>query len=190
MLRPMALLRCLCAHRPGAHALAPLRALSAAAPAPAASGAAADAADAVPEVALDEEAAVLNEEEDAPLEAPNNNLALPADSFVRVSSSKNNMQITVSDLEGRVISRSTGGMVSFKHRERASAEASEAATQQAVAKAVAKGFKMCHLEMKGNSSARGQVLRGIVLAGLNVKSIRDTTPVPTPGVRPPASRRL
>ena len=62
--------------------------------------------------------------------------------------------------------------------------------QAAVAKAVAKGFKVSHLEMKGASSGRGQVLRGILLAGLSVKSIRDTTPVPTPGVRPPASRRL
>jgi small subunit ribosomal protein S11 len=117
-------------------------------------------------------------------------LSLPADSVVRVSSTRNNMHITVSDLEGRVISRSTGGMAGFKHRERASSEAAEAATQQAVAKAVAKGFKVSHLEMKGASSGRGQVLRGILLAGLSVKSIRDTTPVPTPGVRPPASRRL
>ena len=115
---------------------------------------------------------------------------LPADSVVRVQSSRNNMHISVSDLEGRVISRSSGGMVGRKHRERATPEAAQAAAEQAVAKAVAKGFKMSHLEMKGSSSGRGQILRGILLAGLNIKSVRDTTPVPTPGVRPPAARRL
>ena len=134
------------------------------------------------------EAAPLLDAE-APLPAPSQQ-HLPADSVVRVASTRNNMHITVSDLEGRVISRSSGGMVGRKHRERASPEAAQAAAEQAVAKAVAKGFKMSHLEMKGSSTGRGQVLRGILSAGLNVKSIRDTTPVPTPGVRPPAARRL
>jgi small subunit ribosomal protein S11 len=166
MLHHSALLRCLCALP-----LAPLRRAFAAA---AAAAAPADGEG--------------DREEGSPLAA--HNPALPADSFIRVSSSRNNMYITVSDLEGRVIARSTGGMVGFKHRERASAEAAEAAAAQATAKAKAKGFKMSHLEMKGSSSGRGQVLRGILLAGLGVKSIRDTTPVPTPGVRPPASRRL
>jgi small subunit ribosomal protein S11 len=172
MLHHSALLRCLCALR---QAPAPLarRAFAAAAAAPAAA-AAADAGEAG---------------EEAALTAPPNP-ALPADSVIRVSSSRNNMHITVSDLEGRVVSRSSGGMVGFKHRERASTEAAEAAAGQATAKAAAKGFRMSHLEMKGSSAGRGQVLRGILLAGLSVKSIRDTTPVPTPGVRPPASRRL
>ena len=114
----------------------------------------------------------------------------PADCVVRVRSSRNNVHITVSDLDGLVVSRSSGGMVGRKHRERALPEAAQEVAEQAVAKAVAKGFKMGHLEMQGSSSGRGHTLRGIMVAGLAVKSIRDTTPVPTPGVRPRAARRL
>jgi len=81
-------------------------------------------------------------------------------------------------------------MVGFKHRERSQQDAAAASSEQAVKKAVFKGHRVCHLEIKGNSQGRGQVLRGILGAGMKVKSIRDTTPVPTPGVRPPAARRL
>ena len=120
----------------------------------------------------------------------------PADSIVRVSVARNNIHATVSDLEGRVISRSSGGMVGFKadhrfkHRERSSPEASSRCAEDATTKAMRKGYKVCHLEIKGSSPGRGLVMRGILQAGMRVKSIRDTTPVPTPGVRPPAARRL
>ena len=147
----------------------------------------------------EEEAAVVGarvlaagelEEEDAARDAYHANLRAPADSVIRVSAKRNNIHVTVSDLEGRVISRSSGGMVGHKHRERASPEASQACAEDACKKAVGKGYKFSHLEMKGNSAGRGQVLRGILNTGMQVKSIRDTTPVPTPGTRPPAARRL
>ena len=114
-----------------------------------------------------------------------------ADSVILVSSSANNIFITVSDLDGRVVSRATGGMVpGMKHRARASPQAGSAAAAIAIQKALAVGHRVAHLEMQGPSRGRGQVLHSIVAAGMTITDIRDVTPVPMPGTRPPAARRL
>lgn len=113
-----------------------------------------------------------------------------ADTIVRVSSTMNNIYVTVSDIEGRVVSRASGGMLGLKHRQRATPQAGQAVAEQAVNKAVAAGHKVASVEMKGPSRGRGQILRGIMNGGLRVISIRDTTPIPTNGCRPPAARRL
>jgi small subunit ribosomal protein S11 len=113
-----------------------------------------------------------------------------ADAVGLVSSTSNNVFVTVSDLAGRVVSRATGGMLGYKHRARASPQAGSEVAAQAAAKAVAAGHRAAHLRLQGPSRGRGQVLRGIVKAGLALVDIRDVTPVPTPGTRPPAARRL
>ncbi len=112
------------------------------------------------------------------------------DSIILVSSATNNVHVTVSDLQGNVVARSSGGMVGFKHRARATPIASSKCAQQAAQKAVALGHLVAHLQLRGPSKGRGQVLRGIMSTGLRVCDIRDTTPVPTPGCRPKAARRL
>lgn len=118
-------------------------------------------------------------------------VAAAADSVILVSSSANNCFVTVSDLDGRVVSRASGGMVpGMKHRARASPQASSAAAVIAINKALAKGYRVAHLELKGPSRGRGQVLRGITNVGMKLVDIRDVTPVPMPGTRPPAARRL
>ncbi len=113
-----------------------------------------------------------------------------ADSIIHVSSTMNNVHVTVSDLEGAVVSRSSGGMTARKHRARATPQAAAAATNQAVAKAVAKGHRASHLQFKGPSRGRGQVLQEVIKAGIRVLDIRDVTPTPTKGCRPPHARRL
>jgi small subunit ribosomal protein S11 len=113
------------------------------------------------------------------------------DSVILVSSSSNNVHVTVSDLEGRVVSRASGGMVpGMKHRARSSPQAGSAAAALAVQKALSAGYRIAHLEMKGASRGRGQVLHKIVETGMQIADIRDVSPVPMPGTRPPAARRL
>ena len=113
-----------------------------------------------------------------------------ADSVILVSSTQNNVHVTVSDLEGRVVTRATGGMMGHKHRARASPQAASEVAQRAGKAAVDKGFAVAHLHLKGPSRSRGLVLRGLLNAGVKITTIRDVTPVPTPGTRPPAARRL
>ena len=117
--------------------------------------------------------------------------ALPlADSYVRVLCTGNNVHVAVSDIEGGLISRSSGGMAGFKARTRASPEAMKAAAGEAARRAVERGYRRAHLELKGPSSGRGELLQGIMGANLAVVDIRDTTAVPTPGVRQKKARRL
>ena len=113
----------------------------------------------------------------------------PADSFIRVAATGNNIHVTISDIEGRVVSRSSGGVVGYKHRSRASPEAALAASRDAAKKALGAGYAAGHLELRGPSSGRGQLLQGILEAGMRVVDIRDPTPVPTPGCRPKKARR-
>jgi small subunit ribosomal protein S11 len=117
--------------------------------------------------------------------------AATADARVRVAATANNVHVTISDLEGRVVSRASGGMVlASKHRARASPAAGAAAVGAAAAKAYAAGHRLAHLELAGPSRGRGGLLRALADAGIDVADIRDTTPVPMPGTRPPAARRL
>ena len=116
--------------------------------------------------------------------------ASAADGTVHGACTMNNIMCTVSDLEGRVVARSSGGMVGLKHRARATPQAGSSIANQAAVKAVSAGHKVVHVELRGPSRGRGQILRGILNAGLRVADIRDVTPLPTNGCRPPASRRL
>ena len=112
------------------------------------------------------------------------------DSIVHVNCTMNNIVVSVSTLDGEVISRCSGGMIGLKHRARASASAATDIAKNAAQKAVEKGFKVTEVRLKGPSRSRGQILRGIQGAGMKISEIRDLTPMPTNGCRPPAARRL
>ena len=112
------------------------------------------------------------------------------DSVVHVNCTMNNIVVSVSTLDGEVISRCSGGMIGLKHRARASASAATDIARNAAQKAVEKGFKVTEVRLKGPSRSRGQILRGIQGAGMKISEIRDMTPMPTNGCRPPAARRL
>lgn len=116
--------------------------------------------------------------------------ARTADSVVNVSCTMNNIHVAVSNIEGQVVSRCSGGMLGYKHRQRASAIAAREIGQAAAKKAFEAGYRVSHVQLKGPSKGRSQVLRGIQLGGLNVYDIRDVTPIPTNGCRPKHMRRL
>lgn len=116
--------------------------------------------------------------------------AATADSIVHVNCTLNNIHVTVSNLEGHVVSRCSGGMIGFKHRQRANPLAAKDIAQKAVSAATQAGYRVAHIEMKGPSRGRSQVLRGILGAGMRVVDIRDVTPIPTSGCRPKSARRL
>ena len=116
-----------------------------------------------------------------------------ADSTVTVTCTLNNIHVVVSNIDGQIVSKVSGGMVGEprnKHRMRSSSIAAAQIGKAAARKAAEAGHRMCHVHVKGPSRGRGQVLRGITMGGLRIVDRRDVTPLPTNGCRPRHSRRL
>ena len=110
--------------------------------------------------------------------------------LVTVQASFNNTIITIADAEGNVIAWSSAGAVGFKGSRKGTPFA---ATQAALAAAnVARGMGMraCDVRVKGPGAGRESAIRAIGTVGIEVKSIRDITPIPHHGCRPPKRRRV
>ncbi|MGE0814379.1 MAG: 30S ribosomal protein S11 [Vicinamibacterales bacterium] len=110
--------------------------------------------------------------------------------FAHIQASFNNTLITITDTEGNVVSWSSAGAIGFKGSRKGTPFA---ATQAALAAGnVAKTFGMrsCEALVKGPGSGRESAVRALQNAGIEVKSIRDVTPIPHNGCRPPKRRRV
>ena len=113
-----------------------------------------------------------------------------ASGIAHVNSSFNNTTITITDPEGAVIAWSSAGGIGFKGSRKGTPFA---ATQAAIAAGnAAKAFGMRSLEVrvKGPGAGRESAIRALQTIGLDVKSIRDVTPIPHNGCRPPKRRRV
>lgn len=103
----------------------------------------------------------------------------------------NNTQISISDLDGNVLTSSSAGAQGFKgSRKSTPFAASQAAHAAASAARDQYGMKYCEVRVKGPGSGREAAIRSIQAAGLDVKSIHDVTPIPHNGCRPPKRRRV
>ena len=102
----------------------------------------------------------------------------------------NNTKVTITDLHGNVISWSTGGKNGFKGSRKSTAYAAQVIATDAAKKAQLLGLKEVEVRIKGPGAGRESAVRGIVAAGIEVTSIKDTTPVPHNGCRPPKRRRV
>ena len=110
--------------------------------------------------------------------------------YVHINASFNNTHITITDTEGNVIAWSSAGGIGFKGSRKGTPFA---ATQAAIAAGnAAKAFGMRSLEVrvKGPGAGRESAIRALQTAGLEVRSIRDVTPIPHNGCRPPKRRRV
>jgi small subunit ribosomal protein S11 len=109
---------------------------------------------------------------------------------VHIQASFNNTLITITDAEGHVVAWSSAGAIGFKGSRKGTPFA---ATQAAIAAGnAAKGFGMRSLEVrvKGPGAGRESAIRALQTIGIDVKSIRDVTPIPHNGCRPPKRRRV
>lgn len=122
-----------------------------------------------------------------PLEAA---VQTTADSTVTVTATLNNIHVVVSNIDGQIVSKFSGGMVGQKHRQRTNPSAAAEIGEKAAKKAYDAGHRIAHVHVKGPSRSRGVILRGITVGGLKVLDIRDITPQPTNGCRPKHARRL
>jgi small subunit ribosomal protein S11 len=107
-----------------------------------------------------------------------------------VNSTFNNTMITISDAQGNVVAWSSAGLMGFKGSRKSTPYAAQMAAEDAGRKAQEHGMKQLEVWVKGPGSGRESALRGLQSAGFSISSIKDITPVPHNGCRPPKRRRV
>ncbi len=107
-----------------------------------------------------------------------------------VRSTFNNTIITITDKEGNVISWSSAGNMGFKGSRKGTPFAAGMAAEAAAKAAIEHGMREVECFVKGPGSGRETAIRSLQAAGLNVNAIRDVTPIPHNGCRPPKRRRV
>ena len=107
-----------------------------------------------------------------------------------IQSTFNNTIITLTDTKGEAISWSSAGQVGFKGTKKGTPFAAQLAAESAARKAMEHGLKRVDVYVKGPGSGREAAIRAIDAAGIKVLMIRDMTPMPHNGCRPPKKRRV
>ena len=107
-----------------------------------------------------------------------------------VYSTFNNTIISIADTNGNVISWASAGQKGFKGSRKSTPYAAQVAADSAAAKALEYGMKTLTVEIKGPGSGRETALRALQARGFKILSIKDTTPLPHNGTRPPKKRRV
>ncbi len=110
--------------------------------------------------------------------------------IAHVNSTFNNTLVTISDVQGNVVSWSSSGMMGFKGSRKSTPYASQVAAEDAGKKAQEHGMKELDVRVKGPGSGRESALRALQAIGFTIKSIKDITPIPHNGCRPPKRRRV
>ena len=107
-----------------------------------------------------------------------------------VNSTFNNTMITIADAQGNTISWSSAGTMGFKGSRKSTPFAAQMAAEDAAKKAMEHGMRTLEVEVCGPGSGRESALRALQAAGFTITSIRDVTPIPHNGCRPPKRRRV
>ena len=197
------------AETPAAEAVTPTPEVPSAAPDEAAEATPAPvSAAAEPAVKPAKKPAKAKKEEAAPVEAPKENLSLNPDDvekpkiikakgsknvhtgIAHVLSTFNNTIVTITDLKGNVIGWSSAGKVGFKGSRKSTAYAAQMVAQDASRQAMGHGLKEVEVLVRGPGAGRESAVRALQAIGLDLTVIRDVTPVPHNGCRPPKQRRV
>ena len=110
--------------------------------------------------------------------------------IVHISASFNNTLISITDGEGNLVGQSSSGARGFRGSRKGTPFAAQQAASEVARKAVEAGMREVEVRVKGPGGGRESAIRAIAQAGIRVSSIRDTTPIPHNGCRPPKRRRV
>ena len=113
-----------------------------------------------------------------------------AEGIAHVHASFNNTMITITDAQGNTISWSSAGAMGFKGSRKSTPYAAQMAAEDAGKKAQEHGVKTLEVNVSGPGSGRESALRALSSVGLTITTIRDVTPMPHNGCRPPKRRRV
>ena len=109
---------------------------------------------------------------------------------VNIHSTFNNTIVTIADPQGNVVAWASAGSVGFKGSRKGTPFAAQMAAESAARKAVDSGMRSVQVHVKGPGAGRESALRALQSAGFSVSLIRDVTPIPHNGCRPPKRRRV
>ena len=110
--------------------------------------------------------------------------------IAHVHASFNNTHVTITDLEGNVVTWSSAGTLGFKGSRKGTPFAAQQAASAAATVAKESGLRSLDIRVKGPGSGRESAIRALQAAGVEIRSIRDVTPIPHNGCRPPKRRRV
>jgi small subunit ribosomal protein S11 len=113
-----------------------------------------------------------------------------ASGVVHIQSTFNNTIVTITDSTGNTVAWSSAGVLGFKGSRKSTPFAAQVAAEDAAKKAIAAGMKSVVVFIKGPGPGRESALRALQNTGFNVTSIKDVTPIPHNGCRPPKRRRV
>lgn len=115
---------------------------------------------------------------------------LVSEGVVHIHSTFNNTIVSITDTQGGVISWASAGSVGFKGSRKGTPFAAQLAAENAAKKAADQGMRSVQVYVKGPGGGREPALRSLQQAGFSVSMIRDVTPIPHNGCRPPKRRRV
>ena len=110
--------------------------------------------------------------------------------IVHIAASFNNTMISITDLEGNLIAQSSAGARGFRGSRKGTPFAAQQASLTAANKAKETGLRTVEVRVAGPGSGRESAVRALATAGIEVRAIRDVTPMPHNGCRPPKKRRV
>ncbi len=113
-----------------------------------------------------------------------------ANGVAHVQASFNNTIVTITDTDGAVVTWASAGKVGFKGSRKSTPFAAQVAAESSAREAINLGMKRVEVWVKGPGSGREAAIRSLQAAGLEISAIKDVTPIPHNGCRPPKRRRV
>ena len=113
-----------------------------------------------------------------------------SEGIAHISATFNNLLITITDMRGNALAWGSAGKAGFKGSKKSTPFAATVAAEQAGRDAYNLGVRRVHVRVQGPGAGRESAVQALANAGLNIKSIRDVTPIPHNGCRPPKKRRV
>ena len=113
-----------------------------------------------------------------------------AEGIAHVNATFNNTLVTITDTHGNAVAWGSSGKAGFKGSKKSTPFAATVAAEQCAREALTAGVRRVHVRVQGPGSGRESAIQALASAGLTVKSIKDVTPIPHNGCRPPKRRRV
>lgn len=113
-----------------------------------------------------------------------------AEGMAYIQATFNNTIVTITDMAGNAVVWGSAGKAGFKGSKKSTPFAATLAAEQAAKEAMGMGMRRVHVHVQGPGSGRESAIQALAAAGLGIRSIRDTTPIPHNGCRPPKKRRV
>ena len=115
---------------------------------------------------------------------------IESEGIAHVAATFNNTTVTITDMHGNAVSWGSSGKAGFKGSKKSTPFAATVAAENCGREAMNLGLRRVHVRVQGPGSGRESAIQALASAGLQVKSIRDVTPIPHNGCRPPKRRRV